>query len=338
MELKEYQSESLRAFETWSVALEKAQISAQKSTAALREAGQDVPSEILDFPRKAWEELRNRGEVAEQAGAYVSRTNASGRPIPHACLKVPTGGGKTLLAAAALGKLKNQTGLILWMIPSSAIYGQTKSALMNREHPYRQILEQASGGRVKILEKDDPLTLADVQNYMCIMLIMLQATNWNKNPDFLRINRDSGNYLTFFPDSDDPLGQGKLVEKYPSLRPDDGGPVEQSLRNVIRMCRPVVILDEAHKAYKATSERMDRIVGTVNNLDPSMVIELTATPNKKASNLLVDVSGVQLHQEEMIKLPIRVTSETGTDWQHTIDTSLDRLDELEKARIFAAER
>ena len=32
---------------------------------------------------------------------------------------------------------------------------------------------------------------------------------------------------------------------------------------------------------------------SVNRLDPSMVIELSATPNRGISNLLVDITGVE---------------------------------------------
>ena len=67
----------------------------------------------------------------------------------------------------------------------------------------RQLLERASGGRVKVLEKDEPFTRADVDNYLCVMLLMLPAANRRKGRDFLRMFRDSGRYPTLFPDSDD---------------------------------------------------------------------------------------------------------------------------------------
>ena len=47
------------------------------------------------------------GGVAESAGRYVDRTGDAERPIPHVCFKIPTGGGKTLLAAAALEKAQS---------------------------------------------------------------------------------------------------------------------------------------------------------------------------------------------------------------------------------------
>ena len=73
--------------------------------------------------------------------------------------------------------LSRQTGLTLWITPTRAIYEQTKAALRNREHFYRHMLERASGGRVKLLEKDDLFTRADVANYLCVMLLMLPAAN-----------------------------------------------------------------------------------------------------------------------------------------------------------------
>ena len=101
--------------------------------------------------------------------------------------KVPTGGGKTLLAAAALERLDRNTGLVLWMVPSNAIYRQTKEKLWDRQHPYRQMLERGSGRRVKMLEKDDIFTAADVEHYLCVMLISLQSANRQNNKEFLKM-------------------------------------------------------------------------------------------------------------------------------------------------------
>ena len=137
--------------------------------------------------------------LPKAAGEYVSRTDDAGRPIPHLCFKVPTGGGKTFLATVALERLHRQTGLTLWVVPSKAIYEQTKAALWNREHPYRQMLERASAGRVKMLEKDDAFNRDDIANYLCVMLLMLPAANRRKGKEFLRMFRDSRALSEFFP-------------------------------------------------------------------------------------------------------------------------------------------
>ena len=115
--------------------------------------------------------------------------------------------------------------------------------------------------------------------------------------------RDSGRYPTLFPDSDDVLGDGRLLQDHPDLeRASEDGPVKHSLFNAFKMLRPVVVLDEAHKAYGSPSAEANReFVQAVNRLDPSLVIELSATPNRGISNLLVDITGTELKNEEMIK-------------------------------------
>lgn len=333
MELKDYQTNALEAFAGWLDALTTARLQSEAAVNALKQAGPaiTISEELYNFPKIAWQQLKDAGRVADTAGEYVSRTDDANRPIPHICFKVPTGGGKTLLAAAALQRLRRQTGLTLWVMPTRAIYEQTKAALRSRVHPYRQMLEIASAGRVKLLEKDDLFTKADIENYLCVMLLMLPAANRQRGRDFLRMFRDSGRYPTLFPDSDDLLGDARLLNDYPDLeRITDDGPVKHSLFNVFKMLRPVVILDEAHKAYGARNlAANEEFARSVSRLDPRLVIELSATPNRGISNLLVDITGVELKNEEMIKLPVQVTSFTNADWHYTLAQAHDELERLD---------
>ena len=336
MELKEYQSRALDAFVRWRDALETARLKSATAVAALESAGVDIPAEVGNYPRQAWQQLADAGEVAYPQRGYVHRDAAASYAIPHICFKVPTGGGKTLLAAAALERLNRPAGLALWMVPSNAIYQQTKAALWNKEHPYRQMLERASGGKVKLLEKDDLFTEADLAHYLCVMLISLQSANHTKNKDFLRMFRDSGRYPTLFPDSDDALGDGRLLEQYPDLeREGSDGPVKHSLVNIFKMRRPVIVLDEAHKAYGQQERGSEHFVAAINRLDPGMVIELSATPNARRSNLLVDISGQDLKKEEMIKLPVQVLPYHNTQWQYTLGEAHAHLELIEaEAKTF----
>lgn len=329
MELKEYQSRTLGAFSRWLKALETARQECAAAVEALQNAQLDVPGEIRNYPANAWQRLAAAGGVAEGAGHYTDRTADAGFPIPHVCFKVPTGGGKTLLAAAALERLNRPTGLTIWITPTRAIYQQTRIALRNRQHPYRNFLERGSGGRVKLLEKDDPFTAGDIANYLCVMLLMLPAANRQTGKEFLRMFRDSGRYPTLFPDSDDLLGDGRLLQRFPDLEcTTTGGSVKHSLFNVLKMWRPVVVLDEAHRAY-GRAEAAREFVRSINRINPSLVIELSATPNRTISNLLVDISGVDLKNEEMIKLPVRVESFTNAEWQLTLVEAAEELKRLE---------
>ena len=335
MELKDYQTRTLDAFTRWRTELATAQARSETAVAALEQVGVDVPPDVRNYPKAAWQTLAQAGEVvASAARPYVERTAAAGFPIPHICFKVPTGGGKTLLGAAALERLNQNSGLALWMVPSNAIYQQTREKLWDRQHPYRQMLERGSGGRVKVLEKDDPFTAADVEHYFCVMLISLQSANRKNNRDFLRMFRDSGRYTSFFADNDDALGDARLRSAYPDLDPlADDRPVAQSLFNVFKMKRPVVILDEAHKAYGRQGNDSEEFVQSVNRLNPSLVIELSATPSRSKSNLLVDVPGNDLKTEEMIKLPVQVTSFTNADWHHTLSQAHGKLEELDHEAV-----
>ena len=127
------------------------------------------------------------------------------------------------------------------------------------------------------------------------MLISLQSANRKNNQNFLRMFRDSGRYTSFFGDNDDALGDARLRKGHPDLDPPgEGRPVAQSLFNVFKMVRPVVVLDEAHKAYGKKKQARDEFAQSISRLNPSLVIELSATPSATRSNLLVDVAGQDL--------------------------------------------
>ena len=213
MELKEYQADAIESFGRWLDALEQSRQESVDDSEYYFSRDRPIPEGIRNFPKNAWEKLQKSGGLPESAGTYVERTDEADRPIAHVCFKVPTGGGKTLLAAAALERLHRQTGLVLWVTPTTAIYDQTKRDLKNKEHPYRQLLEIASGGRVKLMEREDPFTRADAANYLCVMLLSLPAANRHRNREFLRMFRDSGRYPTFFPDNDDAIGRRQAAER-----------------------------------------------------------------------------------------------------------------------------
>ena len=341
MELKIYQQNTLDAFTRWLEELSKAKNTAKTTIDTLKQAGIDeIPDDLRNYPKKAWENLKQIGGVAPTAGDYITRTDDANRPIPHICFKVPTGGGKTLLAASALERLHRQRGLTLWIVPTKAIYAQTKAALWDKQHPYRKMLERASAGQVKMLEKDNAFNRDDIANYLCVMLLMLPSANRQKGKEFLRMFKDTGKYPSFFPDSDDIFGHTRMQNEYPDLECHKKTKlVMQSLFNVFKMLHPVVVLDEAHKAYGASkTESNQEFARSINRLNPRTVIELSATPNHGISNLLVDIDGTDLKKEEMIKLPVQVKSafrkNAGSttwrdDWQYTLQQAVDELNRLD---------
>ena len=339
MQLKTYQQNALDQLDRWLDALKDARLKGEKATKALEESGVDVPEELKNYPQSAWKSLKEQSvlpAVQNQDGNsevpdYIARTATSGAPVPHVCLKVPTGGGKTLLGVAALERIKQDTGFVLWIVPTRAIYEQTLKAFKTREHPYRQMLERLSGGKVKLLQKDDRFTRQDVESRLCIMLLMLPSANRQRGKDFLKIFRDSGGYTSFFPEQDDMTANRELSEQHSDLEKNSSGAwVKQSLINVLKLIRPTVILDEAHKAYGPNDKNNQEFVKSVNRLNPRFVLELSATPKIGISNILVNISGAELQAEEMIKLPIEIHSFGNSDWKHTLAETQKKLQQLEQ--------
>ena len=337
MQLKNYQQNALEQLDRWLGALKEARLKCEKASKALEDSGLDIPEELKNYPLSAWNSLRQQHVLPGisdngtlKIPDYISRTGTSGAPIPHVCLKVPTGGGKTLLGVAALERIKQDVGFVLWIVPTRAIYEQTLKAFRTREHPYRQMLERISVGTIKLLQKDDRFTLQDVESRLCIMMLMLPSANRQKGRDFLKIFRDSGSYTSFFPEQDDSTANRALSERHPDLEKNNtGDSVKQSLINVLKLIRPTVILDEAHKAYGPNDSNNREFVKSVNQLNPRFVLELSATPKNGISNVLVNISGTELQAEEMIKLPIEIHSFGNSNWKHTLAKTERKLQELE---------
>ncbi len=285
------------------------------------------PSLTFDWVRRAWENtVSNR--------PYLPRTNGLGRPLPSFCLKVPTGGGKTMLATKVIDCVntryrRRQTGLVLWIVPLTQIYTQTLRALRDRDHPYRQQLDVASAGRTLVLEKTNRFGPQDVRERLCVLLLMLPSTT-RETKEQLRMFRDAGGFDRFFPPDDDAKAHRALLTRVPNLDTFEqstgvwGGQVKTSLGNVLRLLQPLIILDEGHKARSASAR------AALEGFNPCMIVELTATPPRGA-NVLVEISGRALLAEEMIKLDLHVRNRANASWQDTLLASIEHRDALEAA-------
>ena len=341
MRVKKYQDRALERVTEWSRELKARREQGEQAVAALAntEVDESAIQSLRDYPLQAWRALEKRGELPQFKGKrgnrfvapYVARADSLGNPIPHACLRIPTGGGKTFLGVSALARLGVRSGLVLWIVPSRAIYEQTRAAFQNRDHPYRATLDVAAGGRFKLLKKGDLFSRADVDGNLCVMPLMLQAAARRKERDFLRMFRDTGGYSSFFPEVDDRAANLAALKEHPDLESygltDGGEPgmVKQSLLNVFKLVRPVIVLDEAQNA--STEVRSTQL----REFNPELVLELSATPDFSISNILVDISGEELQREQMIKLPLHVSSPPKTDWKKTMARAKKRRDELEEA-------
>ena len=170
-----------------------------------------------------------------------------------------------------------KNALVLWIVPTTQIYNQTLKALKDRDHPYRQQIDLASGGRTMVLEKTSGFGPRDVEENLCILLLMLPSANRETKAQ-LRMFRDSGGFERFFPADDDVSGHESLLKRTPNLDTFDqegdfwGRQAKTSLGNTLRLLRPLIVLDEGHKAYSRNAK------ATLEGFNPCMIVELSATP------------------------------------------------------------
>jgi type III restriction enzyme len=263
-------------------------------------------------------------------------SNGLGAYYPRIIMKVPTGGGKTLLAVEAIREYQNlfaqkRTGLVVWIVPTETIYSQTVKKLRDKSNYLRQLLDQCSGGHTVILEKGQKLTTQDIEENLVILFVMIQSISRQNGKEALKVFQDSGGYDNFFP-ADHRLDiHAEWLKKFPNLDCFPGSNVllKTSLGNAIRVSRPFIIIDEIHKVYS------DMACKTIDNLNPEMVLGLSATP-KPEMNVLVTITGIELKDEEMVKLDMHIippSSRNDNDWKSMLKEVKAHREKLEKKAV-----
>jgi type III restriction enzyme len=248
---------------------------------------------------------------------------------PRVCIKMPTGGGKTLVAIETIRSYQNlfakrKTGLVVWITHRETIYRQTIENLQNKNHPYRQFLDQASGNRTLVLEKGQLLRRQDVEENLVILMLMIQSAARESNKLFA----DSG-YTDFFPLENRYDLHKEMLARIPNLDKTedtlfDRMQIKTSLGNVIRTLSPLIIVDEFHTMFT------DNAVDVLNGLNPSIIIGLSATP-KRGMNIISSVSGKDLEKEDMIKLDMHLIAPSSNgDWRSMLSGIKSKRDDLEK--------
>jgi type III restriction enzyme len=280
--------------------------------------------------------------VADAYTATLAGQNRTGEiyqglfgDVPCVCLRVPTGGGKTIMAAhsvAIAGKavLDSDAPIALWLTPSDTIRTQTIEALANARHPYRQALTHYFGDRVQVCDLESLQTISphDVGKAAIVIVATIQSFNVSDTA--------KRNVYSFFEELEPHFhnlpphlaaGLEKVTEAdllmQPYLTAKDVGRVKHSVANWMHLQRPIVIVDEAH------NNRTDRFFKSLGRVNPSCVIEMTATP-VPGNNVLYHVAAAELKAEQMIKLPI-VLAEHPQGWRECLRDAVLTRDRLELA-------
>jgi type III restriction enzyme len=238
-----------------------------------------------------------------------------GEAVPYVCLRVPTGGGKTLIAGHSIKTVNDNflaanQSLILWLVPSDAIREQTLYVLKTPGEILHQAMRDLFGS-VNVLDISEalavqPSTLDTANTIIVSTMQSFKRDETDKDSVGLRVNRQNGALMPHFENVDkDARGEGSLVD-------------------VIRLRRPFVIVDEAH------NQGTPLAVDTLLKLNPSCILELTATPDRAVnpSNVLRSISASVLQNEDMIKLPLELA--ISPEWNVAMTEAIGRVRKLEK--------
>lgn len=236
---------------------------------------------------------------------------------PHVCFKVPTGGGKTFLACNALKTIfdnlpSKKAKLVVWLVPSDAILTQTLKNLSDPSHDYRRKIEADFNGRVQVYSKQQVLdgqqfNPTTVNEQLCIVVMSFDSFRI-KNKDGRKVYQENGNLQSF----------SKFISTPETLIE---GVDDTALIQVFNQLSPVVIVDESHHTTGELSVEM------LKNLNPSFILDLTATPRKN-SNIISYVDAAQLKAENMVKLPVIVYNRPSQE--EVIADALDLQNKLEE--------
>ena len=292
---------------------------------------------LKSYQQAALDALRAFARSAQLKGAALAFGEAVGRPyntdpfgqVPCICLRIPTGGGKTLMAAHAVNVLAQEwratdAPVAVWLVPSDTIRSQTLKALQTAGHPYREALEASYGSGVRVCVLEDLANIAppDWGQRAVVVVATIQSFRvddtdkrnvYSFSESFERHFRGAGEQrlrvLHGLPDA--------LVTPEEATHDKTGvlaGFINQprwSLANWLALHEPLLIVDEAHNT------KTDKSFTALKRLNPSAILELTATPIPTKTNVLYHVSAQELAAESMIKLPIAL-AEHPQGWQQAV--------------------
>ncbi len=286
MQLKQYQTDTLSTLRRF---LEEARIAGAKN---------------------AYESIAQ--EPGQAARGYGGRYEPLAKlpNVPYVCLRLPTGGGKTILAAHAVSVardawIEKDHPLVLWLVPTNTIRRQTAEALKNPRHAYRRVLDDAFAGRVRVFDIADFTHIRphDLRDHCCIVVGTIQT---------LRVKSTEGRKVYAHNEEMEPHFSA-VPQAASGLEKLDNGGVKFSFANLLHRHRPLMIVDEAHNAVTGLTREMQARV------NPCAIVEFTATPQRK-SNILYSVSAQELKREEMIKLPIALAEHD--TWQNAVNGAI----------------
>lgn len=297
-----------------------------------------TPITLKSYQQTALDTLAAFARAARVKGAAGAFAELAGRPyhaepfgpdLPCVCLRIPTGGGKTVLAAHAVPLLAREWAAVdapvaVWLVPSDAIRAQTLKALQAPGHPYRTALTEAYGDGLRVCTLDDLAQIAPPEWGRTAIVVVATIQSFRVEDAGQRnVYSFSEAFERHFKSVDERALQALRALPDALVTADDvaqdatgvlagfAGQPRWSLANWLALQRPIVIVDEAHNT------KTDKSFTALQRLAPAFILELTATPIAGKTNVAYHVSAQELAAEDMIKLPI-VLAEHPEGWPSAV--------------------
>ena len=129
--------------------------------------------------------------------------------VPYVCLRIPTGGGKTLIGGLAIERanrslLFTNHSVTLWLVPSEPIREQTLKALRSPANLLHQAVFSALG-EVTVMEIDEALRVKPhILNGSNALIVATMQAFKQEDMDRLSVYKQNSEMMPHFEDVTDP--------------------------------------------------------------------------------------------------------------------------------------
>lgn len=179
--------------------------------------------EALDYFEKFLKHCNESGDIR---AAYTRTTEEwrfplNYRPlptmkqVPYVCLRIPTGGGKTMVGGMAIERVNRsliyvQQSLTLWLVPSEPIREQTLKALRDSRNILHQAVQSVLG-EVTVMDIDEALRMTPhVLNGSNVIIVATMQAFKQEETDRLSVYKQNGSLLEHFNGITDPDVKGNM--------------------------------------------------------------------------------------------------------------------------------
>jgi len=214
--------------------------------------------------------------------------DSAGIDVPCVSLVIPTGGGKTITAMAcaikALKVTNAQKNVVVWVVPSDAIYAQTMEYL--KVGYLAEYAKRSGFDRVILKLNGDSWSDLDMsKNCLTVILVTQQSIFSDKAERIF----------------------SKRCDLFQSISPASlNGKLVMSLKELLEAIRPVFVIDEAHRTYTQLGRSFFR-----RNSLACCLLEFSATPKHYSledyPNVLISVRADRTNEGYLIKPKVLIS-------------------------------